>query len=344
MGFLCKVQAFFTNTSAFIKRFPWIGAQTSENLRKVKNCFSFSKEHIIEAKKYYMKNSFKVNEGNWNPFYDDIMVNFPKEYLPKDLFRPTLEYVLNKIEAYPNLTDKNLLSKHFIGIKQPETPVKNIQGTYFHNDKRISKKQALELCRKYDRLVIKPSIGSGIGERIVLFSVEGDLTDYKGMALCELFESYEKDFLVQEVIEQHKLLRLMNPSSLNVLRIVTDLREKEPVILSASVRMGRQGDIVSGGLYCGIKPNGQLNDFGYDDMFEKVTETDEGIAFNAVKLSFFRKVKDAVNKLHPQMPYFKMISWDLAVDKDEEVILINYSIIGQEVKEYQIANRPLYSA
>ena len=48
-------------------------------------------------------------------------------------------------------------------------------------------------------------------------------------------------------------------------------------------------------------------------------------------------------ELHAQLPYFKLISWDLALDFDNEVVLIEFNIRWQEINSHQISNGPLFN-
>ena len=45
--------------------------------------------------------------------------------------------------------------------------------------------------------------------------------------------------------------------------------------------------------------------------------------------------------LHHQAPFFKLISWDIGIDKDDEPVLIEYNCHGQSI-DFQAVNGPLF--
>ena len=43
------------------------------------------------------------------------------------------------------------------------------------------------------------------------------------------------------------------------------------------------------------------------------------------------------------MPYFRIISWDIAIDKNGNFILIEYNIKGQDINFHQLNNGPVFN-
>ncbi|PCJ92310.1 MAG: hypothetical protein COA50_15920 [Flavobacteriaceae bacterium] len=104
--------------------------------------------------------------------------------------------------------DKNLLFLLIQNIRQPKTIVKNMNGYYFdNNDNMISKDEALLLCEVKHKMIIKPSIDTGGGKNVVLFSNINGETDNENHELTNLFENYGSDFIVQKVVEQRRATR-----------------------------------------------------------------------------------------------------------------------------------------
>jgi hypothetical protein len=48
-----------------------------------------------------------------------------------------------------------------------------------------------------------------------------------------------------------------------------------------------------------------------------------------------------VKSMHHVVPHFRIISWDIGLNKENQPILIEYNTIGQGV-DLQIANGPLF--
>jgi hypothetical protein len=65
------------------------------------------------------------------------------------------------------------------------------------------------------------------------------------------------------------------------------------------------------------------------------------VPFRDIRFPFISKVYDVVQKAHKKLPYFKLISWDLAIDKNAEVVLIEYNVGGQDINIHQLNNGPV---
>ena len=65
------------------------------------------------------------------------------------------------------------------------------------------------------RFVIKPSIYSGEGRCFY------DQDDNKEIDFADLMNLYKKDYIVQEIASQHKVLEDIHPSSLNTIRVIS---------------------------------------------------------------------------------------------------------------------------
>lgn len=76
---------------------------------------------------------------------------------------------------------------------------------------------------------------------------------------------------------------------------------------------------------------------------EQVEVTDSGVEFKDVVLPFAEKVKETAINLHRRVPFFRLISWDLAVNPSEEVILIEYNMKGQDINLHQLNSGPVLS-
>ncbi|NHF61538.1 hypothetical protein FK220_019455 [Flavobacteriaceae bacterium TP-CH-4] len=299
---------------------------------------------IEEIHLYFNGYDLQNISTQWHQFYSNCNGKFSAAYLPENIFYIEMEPRLNRVSYFPSLTDKNLLEKLFPTVQQPETVVKNINGCFYGNGQVIELETALSLCDIGKRLIIKPTLESGGGKNVSLFTSDNGITD-AGQRLKQLFAEYGKDFIVQKVVPQHEVLKALNPSSLNTLRIMTYLEDGAVHILSTIVRIGRKGSYTdngtTGGISCGIQNNGQFNDVGYQLSGDRFYETDSGIRFKDMKLSFMKKISSTVVKLHHEAPFFKLISWDLAIDESEQIVLIEYNVMGQGINSHQLNNGPV---
>jgi len=137
----------------------------------------------------------------------------------------------------------------------------------------------------------------------------------------------------------------LNSTSLNTIRVMSFLKDTEIIVLSIVVRIGRKGaftdNATTGGIPCGVKPDGRLNETGYDLSGKPFTMTDCGLKLKDIQIPFMDKIRDTVKILHAGMPYFRIISWDLAIDINEDVILIEHNDLGQDINFHQLNNGPV---
>lgn len=311
-----------------------------KNLPYLSNDEKKEAKTFFKSKGYYLKNTY------WHRYYSGLSGQFHKNYIPYDIFKPRIDAKLNQRKLWPALQDKNLSYKLFWEFNQPKCIVQNINGFYFVDDKHVGFKEAINACNSIkEKLIIKPTVHTGGGKMVNAFKVNNSITTYKNYSVAELFAFYKKDFIVQNFLEQSTHLRKLNPSSLNTLRIVSYLNNKGVHILSSVLRIGKAGsstdNFSKGGFFCGIDNDGTLSGKGYSPKDEVVTETNTGIPLSKFHVPNYEKVKAMVQSMHHVVPYFRIISWDIGINKDDMPYLIEHNSIGQGV-DLQIASGPLF--
>ncbi|MEC3907983.1 sugar-transfer associated ATP-grasp domain-containing protein [Tamlana sp. 2201CG12-4] len=305
-----------------------------------------SKNEKKAIKEYYRKKGYKNIKTQWHQYFSGFNKHFSVKYIPEDIFHPIIAPILNNHLQWPALLDKNLLYRLFNDVKQPSCIISNINGFYYNQKELISLSEAVELCSTNNFLVIKPSIESGGGNGVIGFSVNKGRTSYKSLSIKELFLTYSKDFIVQEVVKQHPDMKKLNPSSLNTIRVLSYLKNDSVYLLSSIVRIGKLNSFTdnssSGGISCGINPDGSLKQYGFNQAGEQRFESDSGIRLATFKVPEYKKVKELVKKVHIQVPYFKLIAWDIAIDYEEAPVLIEYNTYKMGISSLQLANGPLF--
>ena len=132
------------------------------------------------------------------------------------------------------------------------------------------------------RFVIKPSIYSGEGVDLFFY----DQDDNKEIDFADLMNLYKKDYIVQEIASQHKVLEDIHPSSLNTIRVISFLFKGEVHISSSILRMGVEGsrldNVSAGGLACPILPGGRLDKAAVCRKSRWVTSHPGGTVFDDV--------------------------------------------------------------
>ena len=317
-----------------------------KSLIRKKKLSKLSIEEETEVKVYFKSKGYKLKNTYWHRYYKAINGEFHKDYIPYDIFNPRINPRLNQQQQWPALLDKNLSYNLFKEFEQPKRVVQNINGFFYINDKIITLKEAIKACKSISKqLVIKPTIESGRGKMVNTFTVENSKTSHKELSVKELFKLYKKDFIVQEFLEQSDIISSLNPSSLNTLRVVSYLNNEGVHILASVLRIGKFGSTTdnfsTGGLFCGILENGRLKGKGYNPNGDILTKTSTGILLEDCEIPNYKKVHEMAKSMHYIVPYFKIISWDIAINKNNMPVLIEYNTNKQGI-DLQIAAGPLF--
>lgn len=322
---------------------------TSEINKKTKNKpKKLDNSQIAEIKKFYSKYGYNNVSTSWHDFYYSSNNVFSVEYVPEDIFHATISKKLNQMRQWPSLLDKNLLGLMFKDYHQPEVVLRNMNGFYFIEDNIVSESAAIEkIVSVKKQMVIKPSIDSGNGQCVEPFSIHNGNTNYKDLSIKGLFSHYKKDFIIQIVVNQDLIIKSLNPSSLNTLRVLSYLNKDGVHIISTIIRIGKMGSFTdncsTGGIACGVNRNGELKKHGYFNDGKATLKTDSGILLESIKIPFLQKAIDQVKTMHLLIPYFRIVSWDIAIDNKGFPLLIEYNTYHQDITIHQLANGPLFS-
>jgi len=239
----------------------------------------------------------------------------------------------------------------FPDVNQPLTIIKNVNGFYYDGkDEILNLEEVQTLISKLSGdYFIKPSLQSGGGKNVqkITIALGKIYQNNKPISFADIGSVFKKDFLIQEKLAQSKLLSQFHPDSLNTIRLSTFRKGDDFVLLSAVVRFGQGGKAVdnqkSGGVACGITDDGTLNKFATDmngNVFFEHPST--GIRFEGFKIPNYEYIKTFVKNLHAKLAYFKMVSWDIALDPDNNPVLIEINLKGQGINLHQYNNGPLF--
>lgn len=296
----------------------------------------FHKQNINTAK--LLKNIYP----NWDS------VDY-KYFISNSYYQMKILPILNKInyDAYGLLfdrtyfTDKNFEEKLATSFKFPNCIVRCIDGDFYDKDfNYIEYSEALEKVKKYKKLVFKASLSSSHGKGVSL--VENAEFDKE-------LKNFGTNFVVQELIHQHKFLSNLNESSVNIVRITSILWKGNVYILSGVLRVGAPGAFCD---HLGFKNNsprvigldndGNLykfsvdpdNAYKYDDIFGKKIEG---------SVPLYKKMKQLVCEQHLKFPHHKIIGWDITVNDNNEVICIEFNSNVPGIVQSEMVCGPVFS-
>ena len=191
------------------------------------------------------------------------------------------------------------------------------------NAYRCSFETFKDFVGKHKKFFVKPVVGS-LGNNTSIFELSPDEN------LEELFQKFKEEImLLEEVVTQHEIMKSFCPDTVNTLRINTFLDIHNVVhILAASGRFGRLNTIVdnysSNGYTVTIDPKtGIIISDGINKHHERSkVHPDTGKVFKGFQYPFWNKVRLAVMKMAKLIPTVHHIGWDIAINSEGNVELI----------------------
>lgn len=300
------------------------------------------KDQLKEASSYYDP-YFKLNPV-FHSFYTEKTGKYCVDYIPDDKWFTDIDRFFNNREKARVLDHKSYYEKMFTGVdvKHPETILHRVNNLWYNEKmKRISLAEVEKLVENEETLFVKVSSDSCGGRGVKYIAGSTILDNFKNETNNCL------DVVVQKPIKQHPELYKVGANSINTLRIVSLLSKEGVKVYSAILRMGigdaKVDNASSGGITCGIKENGQLKDVAYTMLGEKFDcHPTTKVKFSEVTIPSYKQVIKLVKELHPSIPSFRMVSWDIAIDENAEPILVEVNLCMGQLDFHQLNNGPIF--
>lgn len=275
---------------------------------------------------------------------------FNPDYVPSSFYYPYFLRVLNPANVKKLLCNKSLLKLIYqTDVRQPMTPLRSLAGVYFNSENEpISPTKAVEIINSLNSpLIYKPSTdtNSGIGIRFIRRNEIKQLSDE--ILRREIFNPDNSDFVIQVPVRQSEDTARLNPSSLNCMRITTLNLNGMVSTHSMTIKCGPQNSFVDNigngkrGVMVGVSRDGRLNKTGFYGNGEQCTQHNN-IKFEDIKIRNFDKVIDAALKLHGMIESCHVIGWDIALDEDNEPVLIEGNTNYPGISLEQMCSGPIF--
>lgn len=304
-----------------------------------------TKGQEADVKAFFKKHFGRVVPTYWHQYLYSRNGLWSEKYIPASIYNSEIIQRLNKFQFRHAYVDKGFYDTLFSGINRPKTIIKNVNGYYYDDQYPLTEKEAIERCSNLKGAIIKPSLGGtwGIGVKLIQSS-NGIITDMN-CPIKKLFDSYKQSFIIQERMEQHSDMAMLNPTSLNTIRVMSYRRGDEIVILYAVVRIGRNGQVIDNETAGGIKADidlstGKIKGVAFGNAKEKLMpKTDVGTVLDGFQIPSFQNIMSMVKEMHYQLPYFNMVGWDMSVDKEGKPALIEWN---RAAELSQVAHGPAF--
>ena len=320
------------NIEEFVKRQMHYQTHFSliNEMRKGGTFTKLTKKQCSDVQTFYKNYFGKKISLKWHEYYLKVNGVFSPKYIPTYIYYTEIFPKLNDPRIAVVYSDKNMIKK-LLGdrVKLPHTYVQNINGNFYYNEQVISREDAINNCTNISDAIIKHSLDTCQGKSVIRFSSKNGKIIGKNSPdnLEELFDIYSENFIVQATVTQSDEMAKLNPTSLNTVRIMTYWGKEGIKPVFAVVRLGRLGSVVdnasAGGMYCGVNMDGTLKETAYTlTPFTSHLKSDSGIIFKGFKIPYFELLKEKAIELHEQLPYAKIVGWDLSLNSKNEIELV----------------------
>lgn len=317
------------NTYIKIKCFNKIreaNTNASKRLKILHGGYVGTKTEFKTVKDYWKRFGVKPDK-KWYQIYCDGKNGFDPRYIPDTIWEGTIYPYFNNILWGRAYADKCAYDRLFPNLNKPRTIVKNSAGRFYNGYQEIiSKDEAIKLCLKENSFIVKYTTYSSGGRNIEVYK-NGEFDE---TVVRALFERYDMNFIVQEIVQQHPDLERIHKESVNTLRVISFYFKNKVHILSAQLRMGsgdaRIDNYSSGGFACNINEDGRLSEKAVSKTQGWSTKHPCGLNFKDIVVPSYQKVIHIIKEEHPKLPQLNIIGWDFAIGKDGEPIFIELNV------------------
>lgn len=308
----------------------------------------FEKEEIDAFWDQFLKSEVRDRLVDYR-FYD-VFKNLNKGkpyrlsyYIPDTFYYAYVdEYFTNPQHSAP-CNAKTLYDLYFYDVNKPKTIFRKEEGFLLDsNYESISLNEAIAKIKDEGEVILKPAKFSSGGHGIMFWNADVDSEE----KLIN-FIHCSKNIVCQEVIKQHPTLSVLNPSSVNTIRLFTFAFKNDIYMLSSFIRFGRKGSRVdnshSGGLACGLENDGRLKAMAFDLSANSFDYRPEGKSLDQIVVPNYEKCVEIATYLAKRcVSITRMVSWDFAINEKGEPILIEMGVSFGGLNFHQICNGPVF--
>ena len=285
----------------------------------------FTKDEKNRIDVWYEKYGLVLDNYYFHRWYYEVTGSFSPSCVSEPVMNGQIITRFNDLRLSMAWADKSYHDQRFRSafIATPHTILRNINGIFYDSNYNwLNLREAQIMLEKEDNVISKPSIDSWGGKNVKLYTSKD--------GILSILDDYPSNYIVQRVVEQHDILRELNPTSVNTFRIMSWFNDGEVYILAAMLKVGAPGSFVdnveAGGFAFCVKEDGTVAGPGRNKIGRIVEGTDKMIRDSNAFVKYYEKIIASVKELHPQLPHFGIIAWDISIDKKGVPVLIEYNI------------------
>lgn len=356
MGVSRSFDHFTTKLNIFLRR-CLVFYSEYKNIKSKKdiiNRISLTSEEQTEIREFFKKHYGRAVDTSWHRLYQGYTGKFQKDYFPEILFSTELEPITNPYHEAEFLDDKNWLHSLFCGIEGlhiPKTYASRVRGTCFVDGYGVvSPAFFMDKLQNIGRCVIKKTVDTSSGRDVKICNICDGIDTVSGERLDSILEAFGKNCVIQEFIIQAPQIAKLNSTSFNTFRVMSYICDGEIFVCPIALRLGRNNaakdNIHYGGICIGVNRDGTLRKEAYSEYGDVFPEhPDSNIKFDQYSIlpDGITVLEEMAKKLHSRVLHMGILSWDLGLDDEGNVVLIEMNSSGQSAWFCQMVNgEPLF--
>ncbi|WP_434115906.1 sugar-transfer associated ATP-grasp domain-containing protein [Paraburkholderia caffeinilytica] len=275
----------------------------------------------------------------WLRVYTAFSGMFKEGWIPDNYYGSVV--VPSMKGSYGKLSDLKSISRLIFGSDAFPDVAYFANGLFFTEKNVVILERELEsvVFGQCDRVVFKLD-GSGQGKGVYIF----DRGNFDRATIKSLGNG-----VIQRFITQHRVFNAFASKPVATLRFTTVVDNAGDISIRACfLRLGRAEDThvqsdrdicVPVDLATGeLGREGYMNDWGATEA-----HPDSGVRFSGVKIPAFAQCIATVLDLHRKIPFARCIGWDVTVDADENVQVMEWNGEHNDVKFSEATQGPCFS-
>lgn len=169
---------------------------------------------------------------------------------------------------------------------------------------------------------VMAKLTDGLGGKGIQKKLASDVTEWDGF-VAEL--TRDRQYLIEEFIDQHPDMARLCPTSVNTLRIVTYLDGENVHVLASVLKIGNGGAIDNfshGGMYTMVDERGHVEFPAFDgDGRTYSVHPLSGEPIVGFSVPDYVSVLELVRRMAPEVPEIPYVGWDIAITSRGPVVI-----------------------
>ena len=275
----------------------------------------------------------------WLYVYSAVVGDFKEGWIPDNYYGkvviPAIKGNYRTLAQFKTLSNQLFQSSAFPDVAY------YVNGLFLgKNRTALDEREVKEVLFKNGEVVVYKLEGSGRGEGIFLF--DKDSFDTKKIQRLG-------NGVFQDYIDQHPFFKKFMPSSVATLRLTTIIDNSgNPSVRACFLRIGRSVDThVKGSSNIKTSVNlktGELDAPGYLPSWLTVDKhPDTDIAFAGRRIPNFDNCVSVALELQRLIPYVPCVGWDMVVDRDNGIKVMEWNGGHNGIKFSEAAQGPCFS-